>query len=240
MPKRLLLLAGMGRAGLGPMHGALPTGSRHRCAGEEPSPQSRRASRRPHDHCPRRGNCPGRFSVPLNNAAPRAAACPPAHAAGFGASEKHRRRPKAEPSPKVQRTHSRARDHCPRRGNRPGRFSVPLKNAAARAAACLPAHAASFGASENHRRCPAAEPSPTLPRSPSQADGSHRSAFGMTSPQGSGACSGTLSGLPSSRARTRWHCAKVVGRPPHSRAPHWHCAVWGCVQTMKTFTPNGG
>ena len=118
-------------------------------------------------------------------------------------------------------------------------FSPP-KNAAARAAACLPAHAASFRASENHRRCPAAEPSPTLPRSPSQADGSHRSAFGMTSPQGSGAYSGTLSGLPSSRARTRWHCAKVVGRPPHSRAPHRHCAMSGCVQTTISFHPSGG
>ena len=62
----------------------------------------------------------------------------------------------------------------------------------------------------------------------------------MMDPQIQGAGSGTLPGLPSSRARTRWHCAKVVGRPPHSRAPHWHCAVWGCVQTMKTFTPNGG
>ena len=164
----------------------------------------------------------------------------PVHAASFGASENYRRCPEAEPSPKVQRTHSRARDHCPRRGNRPGRFSVPLKNAAARAAACLPAHAASFGASENHRRCPTAEPSPTLPRSPSQADGSHRPAFGMTSPQGSGACSGTLPGLPSSRARTLWHCAKVVGRPPHSRAPHRHCAMSGCVPTTKKFTHQCG
>ena len=62
----------------------------------------------------------------------------------------------------------------------------------------------------------------------------------MMGPQNHGAGSGTLTGLPSSRARIHWIQSMIAGRPLQRRALHWPRAVSGCVQTMKTFTPNGG
>ena len=168
----------------------------------EPPPQSWRAPRRTRDQCPRRGDCPGRISLSITTA--RAAAGTPASAASFGATPYRQRCPEAEPSPTTQRTRIRLRGHCPCRDNGPGRSSVSFTSTAARAAACLLAHAASCGASENCRRSPAAKPSQTLPRSLSRDDGSRKPAVSLMGRQGSGAYSGTTPGLPSSRARIHW------------------------------------